>query len=469
MNTQSTIRSLLWSAVLAFSLSSPACAQNEHVYFGGLHSHTSYSDGSGYPDEAFAHARDVAHCDFWAVTEHNHNVDMHPKEPRQGLPPIGGDHALYGHPGQVPAPGEPHPSLIAAANAATQNGHFVAIYGQEFSSISAGNHVCVLDVPEVIPAANGAFKDLAAWLRDPSHFDSTGKVAIVQFNHPASVYRAQHIEYGMDDFGTENDWVREMSKLARTIEILNGPGTIDIPHHELPSAAEGDFEYYLSRGFHLAPTADQDNHHRTWGDFTTARTAVVANELTRAALLNAIRARHVYATTDPNLRVIARINGHLAGDITEPPAVGSMLHIEVKVSDDDEPNASYRIEVLSGISGDLKAPKRLDVMLGEKDGTFTNEEVPFEGPGQYVFLKLHQTDEDGVDDRVWTAPVWLEHVAGGGETAVTAEPVFIASKRSGVYHTNPNCPGCKAIKPENRVTGEEAKHGRVPHNCPSPE
>ena len=204
------LASALVLLVHAFPAACVGVAQQERVFFGGMHSHTSYSDGSGFPDEAFARAHNVAHCDFWAITEHNHNVDMHPREPRKGMPPIGGNHALYGHFGELPSSGQAHPSLIAAANAATTDGIFVAIYGQEFSSISSGNHVCVFDVPEVIVTPNGAFKELLDWLKEPTHLDSTGQVAVVQFNHPSSTYRSQHIEYGMDDFGTEDEWVKQM-------------------------------------------------------------------------------------------------------------------------------------------------------------------------------------------------------------------------------------------------------------------
>src|SRR5215510_163157 len=58
---------------LFFTLAvSPVWAQTETVFFGNLHSHTSYSDGSGTPDEAYQHAREVAHLDFLAITDHNH-------------------------------------------------------------------------------------------------------------------------------------------------------------------------------------------------------------------------------------------------------------------------------------------------------------------------------------------------------------------------------------------------------------
>jgi hypothetical protein len=49
-----------------------ASIQQEKVLFGNLHSHTSFSDGSGMPREAYLRARDIAQLDFLALTEHNH-------------------------------------------------------------------------------------------------------------------------------------------------------------------------------------------------------------------------------------------------------------------------------------------------------------------------------------------------------------------------------------------------------------
>jgi hypothetical protein len=45
----------------SLALSATQCfAEDERVFFGNLHSHTSYSDGVGTPEDAFKHARDVA-------------------------------------------------------------------------------------------------------------------------------------------------------------------------------------------------------------------------------------------------------------------------------------------------------------------------------------------------------------------------------------------------------------------------
>ena len=60
------------TALFSWFCNNPAVAQNQLVYFGNLHSHTSYSDGSGTPDDAYRHARNTAGLDFLAVTEHNH-------------------------------------------------------------------------------------------------------------------------------------------------------------------------------------------------------------------------------------------------------------------------------------------------------------------------------------------------------------------------------------------------------------
>jgi len=124
------MRSLLVAA--CFVLSTLAGAQDRagpyKVYFGSLHSHTSYSDGSGTPAEAFAYARDVGKLDFMAVTEHNHaGAEAGAKERRDGLM-IATQPNLYN--------GSDQASLLSAARSATVDGKFVALIGQEYSTIS---------------------------------------------------------------------------------------------------------------------------------------------------------------------------------------------------------------------------------------------------------------------------------------------------------------------------------------------
>lgn len=435
------------------ALAGSACAQSERVFFGNLHSHTSYSDGSGTPDEAYLHARDVAGLDFLAITEHNHDQAEAGAGARADGLMIATDHALYNGP-----PGSPRISLIEAARAANVPGRFVALYGQEFSTISAGNHVNVFQVGEVIDVDKGRFDGLLDWLS--TRPDSQGLPAILMFNHPSSRLRPT-VEYGRDDFGGDAEWVRRVGAHASLIQIINGPGTRDGTGLPVPAPRMADFKHYLNLGFRLAPTADQDNHHRNWGDATRARTAVITTDLTVGHVLGAMRARRVYATTDPNLRIIVRVNGGLCGDVLPVPSVGSELAIEIEVHDDDEPEAFYEVEVFSDVPGGEVARAVDLVALADGNGTYRIEDIRATGEGQYVFFRIEQFDEDEGSDLACTAPVWFSP----GVSAPAHS--FVASKNSRIFHIDPRCADARAIKDSNKVFGEEARSGRRQHEgCP---
>ena len=378
---------------------SPLQAQN--VYFGTLHAHTSYSDGSGTPAEAFEMA-DQAGMNFLAITEHNHRrAEDSAGERRDGIL-IATDPSLYSG---------PPTSLVATSRRVTRDGSFVGLHGQEFSTISSGNHVNVFDVGSVIPVTNGDFRGLIDWLR--TNPDSAGNLPLVQFNHPG--IEEAHLEYGRDEFpGDERNWVRELDAVVELIEVLNAPalraGT-GFPSH----ADEANYFRYLNLGFHIAPTAGHDNHYRNWGTSTEARTAIIADRLTLADLISAMRQRHVYATEDANLRIIFRVNGALSGDVVAPPPAGSELDLRVDVHDPNEPNARYRVDVFQDRPGGDQARRPVEsfTFQGNAQAPRQLEGVRFSGPGEYVLLRVTQfsDEEHGTTDTSWTAPVWFEHAA----------------------------------------------------------
>jgi hypothetical protein len=285
-------------------------------FFGNLHSHTALSDGSGTPAEAYERARDTAGLDFLAITEHNHAQ----------AGDIAGNHALYTGPGTL--------SLIPTANGFTEEGSFIALYGQEFSTISGGNHMNVIDAPRVIDVPNGAFRMLLEqWL--PVNLDTQGQEPLLLLNHPATSGSPSNLEYGIDDFGGDTAaWLAALDPRAQLINLINGPSHTDGTHLQPGSPSEGEFRRYLNLGLHAAPTADQDNHKRNWGDSTEARTAVLAPTLTKAALLTALRQRRVYATEDRNLRLVYRLNGQLLGSRITGDGRAGAGHIAHAVVDD---------------------------------------------------------------------------------------------------------------------------------------
>ena len=428
----------------------------ERVFFGNLHSHTSYSDGLGKPKDAFKYAREKAKLDFLILTEHNHNEALGPD--RIG---IGADATLYKGPDSK--------ALIPTANSMTENGKFVALYGQEFSTISTGNHMNVFDTGEVIPVPKGEFGQLVQFLQ--TNLDSSGQPAIIMFNHPNSGQELNGNEYGLDDFPTQADWLTSMGRHARLIQIINGPGTRTATEERPASPNETAFKKFLNAGFKLAPTADQDNHKENWGNATTARTAVVANGLTKADILGALRARHVYATEDKNLRVIFKVNNSLMGDIISPLPAPSELSISYSITDDDEPNAQYEIQVWRDAVGGPPA-QMVSSVTRSGNGTGTIEDVAFSGEAQFFYFKIVQRDEDDSQDRAWTAPIWFENQAPAGGTTgpVTTTPDTdraVASKNSEVFHVSDECLDAQRIKPSNRLSGAQARAGRRLHEgCP---
>jgi hypothetical protein len=230
-----------------------------------------------------------------------------------------------------------------------------------------------------------------------------------------------------------------MGRFASLIEVVNGPAMTRQGGARPEEVMEEDYLAYLNRGFRLAPTADQDNHYFTWGTATEARTAVIAPALTKQALLDALRARHVYATEDRNLELVFQVNGRLQGDVvTQPPAPGSALDIRYTVRDRDEPAASYMVGVFSDEDGPGgQVAQLVDVFFVEGDTpagqTFVIPGIRYRRPGQYVFFRVTQAGEDGIDDRAWTAPVWLDP---GGD-----EPPPPPTVRVRIASLLPNAPG----------------------------
>lgn len=454
IGSRSQIWVLIFSLVCPFWLVGVASAQ-ERVYFGNLHSHSRYSDGTGTPRQAFVYARDVAKVDFLALTEHNHLKAMG----QDGIG-IAANNALYN--------GGPS-SLIKTALSITQNGKFVALYGQEFSVIKIGNHANVFEIPNVITASNGRFDELATFLE--TNLDSAGQPAIMMFNHPKNTTTIQELEYGLDDFGGDQDvWLRTLGPHAALMQMINGPGQTTGVNLKSARPAESAFRKFLALGFRLAPTADQDNHTRNWGNATTARTAVIANSLTRSSILDALRKRHVYATEDRNLSIIIKINGRLCGDIVSPVPAASEASITYSIVDPDEPDAQYEIQVWRGTVGGDRAKMVSAVTVS--GGTGTIEDIALSGAPEFFYFKIIQSDtdsdEDDQDDESWTAPVWFEQSSSfaslNGGAIVDS---YVASRRSKIYHVSEDCLDAQRIKTSNRITGADARKGRTLHDdCP---
>ncbi len=357
------------------------------IYFGNLHAHTSYSDGSGRPAEAYDFARDEGKLDFMAITEHNHTNKINPKDPKGGKI-IGEDENLYR-------------DLIEIAQTQNQQAGFVTFYGQEFSSIKKGNHLNLFGVNKVISdktIENGNYRGLyEQWL--PAH----PEIEFLQFNHPWN--GDFFIDYGLRNYNGSYKKLREaVSGYLRTFEVINGPGLSD-GVHKAKLEGEKHYLHYLTRGFKIAPSADQDNHKRTWGTLTKARTGVLARERTREGIKEAIRSWRCYASTDNNLKVWFSVNEKIMG--SDMNADSRLLQIAYKFEDPDEADAKYDLRLLYGSIqiADSGREFKLAPVQGDQEDTIELK-TPFKKT--FVYLKIIQwPTQTSRKDFVLTSPVWI--------------------------------------------------------------
>jgi hypothetical protein len=433
-----------------------------NVYFGNLHSHTAYSDGTGTPQQAFDHARTQGRLDFLAITEHNHrNAGSTGNDPNNLNLAV--DHSLYN--------GAQAASLMStAASVNTQFANqFVALYGQEYSTNSDGNHVNVFDIGEVIDediVPNKRFDLFYPWIT--TRLDTTGRVPIVQLNHPASMTQ----DYGVLNFGTLEATLTAARPFVRTIQIINGPHSAQGTGNRVETIKSRSYLNYLNAGFRIAPTADQDNHFLTHGSATDHRSVVLAPSLTKRDILDGIRARRVYASQDRNLRVQFTIDGHPLGSVVQL-APNTPIRIEVQLTDPDEPNATYRVSLRRDeVGNDLEADH--EFVGGDRNG---NGSVVFDqfqhgSRDEYFLVQVVQIGTDGADT-VWTAPIWLvnagpgttdDHPNDDGTPAHAEE--FVWSQNSEVYHLM-QCSIVNQISAANRRSGHQPPPGKRLHSgCP---
>lgn len=455
------------------------------VRYGLLHAHTSFSDGSGTPEDAFAAAK-AAGLDFFAVTEHNHGDAEDGAKDRTDGVLIATNKALYEAAGTVSYTGSNGASrealsVIAAAQAATSS-EFVALYGQEFSTISSGNHVNVFGVPRVLELPNGNFKALYEHL---STLASGGTPPLVQLNHPdvhADLFsrssrpaeqRKTHNDYGIDDadYGPEfASLVASTDRFVGLIELLSGPAMARKRRENYRyDSLEDDYYFYLTQGFHVSPSAGQDNHYPTWGTVTDARTGVLTAELSERALYDAMHENRTFVTEDKNLSVQLKIGGTSMGSVLEL-ASDAPLPLEVVVADADEPDASYRVELVYGLVEPARRERVEEMRARDNilthaeqtgDGSIALTGFAASGSAEFFYVRVMQLD-DG--NRAWTAPIWINHPRDGVQSGAPPTFVWTRSSSSKVYHLL-GCTAAAQIKPENRVEGATAPAGRTLHAC----
>lgn len=380
-------------------------------YFGQLHSHTQYSDGAGSLESALDYVKnlpEIANVDFVAFTDHSNYFDKSGAANPEG--------ALYDMSQATEYSQQTWKSYkdaVAAFN--TENaGSMVAIAGFEMTWSGGPGHINTFNTPGIVSrnntTLNNKTKDagLQAYYKLLSQTD--GIDSISQFNHPGTTF-GNFIDFGY--------WDAVVDTRMYMVEVGNGEGQIGAGGY-YPS-----YEQYimaLDKGWHVAPTNNQDNHKGRWGNANDARDVILTDDFTEDGIYAALRARRMYATEDKNLDLDYTVNGNMMGSIIDVP---EKLTFEISFNDPDRTDSIAKVELVVN-SG--KVAYTWDSAADLAKGSVSVELAP-----EYTYYFVRVTEGDG--DLAVTAPVWvgeslklgISKAECGTSTPVTNEELTITT------------------------------------------
>ena len=380
-------------------------------YFGQLHSHTQYSDGAGSLESALAYVKalpDNANVDFVAFTDHSNYFDKSGAANPEG--------ALYDMTKATEYSQQTWKSYkdaVAAFNA-DNAGSMVAIAGFEMTWSGGPGHINTFNTPGIVSrnntTLNNKTKDAGLQAYYKLLSQTEGANSISQFNHPGTTF-GNFIDFGY--------WDAVVDTRMYMVEVGNGEGQIGAGGY-YPS-----YEQYimaLDKGWHVAPTNNQDNHKGRWGNANDARDVILTDDFTEDGIYAALRARRMYATEDKNLELDYTVNGNMMGSIIDVPA---KLNFEISFNDPDRTDSIAKVELVVN-SGKVAYTWNSAADLAK--GSVSVELAP-----EYTYYFVRVTEGDG--DLAVTAPVWvgeslklgISKAECGTSTPVTDEELTITT------------------------------------------
>lgn len=333
--------------------------------WGDLHGHSGLSDGTGTPDDYFGYARDVAALDVVALTDHDH----------WGLEPLARTPALWR-------------SIRDAVERFHDPRRFVTLLGYEWTSWIYGHrHVLYFeDDGPVLSSIDPAFErpeQLWEGLR--------GHAALTFAHHSAGGPIATDWTIPPDP---ELEPVTEIASVHGSSEATDSPGVIY-------SAVPGNFvRDALGRGYRLGFIGSGDSHdgHPGLADLASpvsGLAGIVSEERTREGVLEALRARRVYATNGARILLDARLGGHPAGSAVTAAALGRAPRLEITMAG---AGPLARVELVR--SGEITATAELE---GRATARWTLPVTGLEA-GEALYARVIQRD----GGTAWSSPWFVE-------------------------------------------------------------
>ncbi len=343
-----------------------------NFYFGNMHAHSSYSDGNKddvtkIPADDYAFAKNSLCFDFLGISEHNHVAA-----------------------GMRLADWQPGRTQAATATTST----FIGLYGMEWGVISGGGHVIVYGMDSLVGWDPGEYQVYVP----KSVYKGTGGLFDILNRHGgnALAYLAHPNTTDFNDLlNGSYDLAADNAVVGSTVE--SGPAFSTNVTYTEPASSMSYLGYYksmLSKGYHLGPTIDHDNHNMTFGRTAKTRLVVLASSLSENNLLDGMRKMRFYASQDCGARITYNINDEPIGSIITK--VGAPVISVNSITT----NTITSVNVMYGVPGSGTVATQL---TSSSNGTFTFTDNTLSNLSQrYYYLDI--TESNGT--RVITSPIW---------------------------------------------------------------
>jgi hypothetical protein len=330
----------------------------------GKHLKPDWQKYQGPPSEHFALAKARGY-DFYVVTDHSQEACFNP----------------------VSATNEAWIATKRAAAEATDS-QFVALAGYEHSENNGPGgvgHLNVINSAEYLNAlAPGIdLPFLYKWLKAASP-NGDGPV-VVSFNHPGP---RQYNNWAYRD--------PEITDIITMLEVINSDrGT----HYQ-------GFLNALDKGWKVSPVAGADNHGLSGIKSRKARTFVLATNLTKVAILDAMKHRRTYASLDGNLQCEYTVNGQIMGSTLDGP---TEFRFDITISDPDTDKPGDRITKIDIVKDGGAVARVYDGVPGYTVKWTTSIS---DSTNKYFFVRVWNAgggDTASADlskPVAWLAPVW---------------------------------------------------------------
>ena len=384
------------------------------AYFGQLHSHTQYSDGSGTLASALEYIKGLnasANIQFVAFTDHSNYFDKSGAANPEG--------ALYDMSKATDYSRglwSEYKGAIADFNA-VNGSSLLALGGFEMTWSGGPGHINTFNTAGIVSRNNTVLNNKTADSGMKAYYallsQAEGAESISQFNHPGKTF-GNFVDFSYYD--------PVIDSRMYMVEVGNGEGQIGAGGY-YPS-----YEQYimaLDKGWHLAPTNNQDNHKGRWGNANDARDVIITDDFSEAGIYEAIRAMRMYSTEDKNLELTYTVNGLMMGSSIKTEEVSDKLLLEVTVTDPDKTDTISKVEVVVN-SGKVVHTWNDPAELAK--GILS---VSLDPDYSYYFIRVTQGDGDlAVTSPVWvgdTLKLGVSNLVSGTATPVTNEELTLTA------------------------------------------